>query len=305
MLPVYRRADTLVHGLHPLAALLLVAVLATTSLLSADPVWAGAAFLLTLAFIGVSGNWGGCRPFLRLGMWMAGAMALINPLVNHQGVHVLVYGPRLPGWGHLNITLEALLYGIFAGVRVFTVIAACGLLAVAVNPDELLDLLSRLALRSSLAAALAVRLYPGMVVEAARMRETQLARGERLEEGGPRKRLRSHLPLWQSLLRGSLDRAASIAEAMSSRGFGSGERTTWRKRTFQPRDLLTSLSCLVVLGSLLAARLAGPAYSFFPTPDDPLRSWGPLMPFLPAAGMLSLTFLAWGWRSWHWLRSRI
>ncbi len=323
MMPVYREKDTLVHGLHPLTALLLVATLAALALLGEDPVSAALACGGTLALLRLGGNWEDCRPFLRLGLYAALLMTAINPLVNHQGSHVLVYGPRLPWWGALDITLEALvygprlpwwgalditlealLYGLFAGMRLFTVIAACGLLSTAVSPDELLDLLSRLALRSSLAAALAVRLYPGMVNDAARMREVQMVRGERLEVGSPRQRLKAHLPLWMSLFQGSLDRAACIAEAMSARGFGSGRRTAWKRRRFQPRDALVALCCALLAGCA-AASPARRGYSFFPTLAPPFTRWGVLWPFLPVLALLSLLSLSWSWRRWHWLRSRI
>jgi len=305
MLPVYREKDTLVHGLHPLTALLLVATLAASALLTENPVYCALACAGTLALLRLGDIWEECKPFLRLGLFTALLMAVINPLVNHQGEHVLVYGPRLPWWGSLDITLEALLYGLFAGMRVFTVIAACGMLSTAVSPDELLDLLSRLALRSSLAAALAVRLYPGMVADAARLREVQLVRGERLADGKARQRVKAALPLWLSLFRGSLDRAACIAEAMSARGFGSGKRTAWRSRRPRPRDAAVALCCVLLLGSEVAALAADKSYSFFPSPRSPFTEWSPLAPFLPVLALLLMLALAWSWRRWHWLRSRI
>ncbi len=305
MLPVYRYKDTLVHGLHPLTALLLVLSLASSALLLDNPLYVALVCAGVLGLAGAAEVWGECGAFFKIGLVTAVFMAVINPLVNHQGAHVLVYGPRLPWWGSLNITLEAVLYGAFAGLRVFTVVAACGLLSTAVNPDDLLDLLSRLSLRSSLSAALAVRLYPGMVTEAARIREVQLTRGERLQGGGAWRRFKAHLPMWSSLFQGSLDRAACIAEAMSARGFGSGRRTAYQRRRFRPRDALVSPLCLLLLGTALAAAVSGAGeYSFFPAAPLPWDGWSPLIAGAVTLALAGLVSLTWSWKRWHWLRSR-
>lgn len=305
MLPVYRDKDTLLHALHPLTALLLVLTLAGSALLLDNPLYAALFCCGVLGLILATEVWSECRMFLLIGLITALFIVAINPLVNHQGEHILVYGPRLPWWGNLNITLEALLYGLFAGLRVFTVIAACGLLSVAVNPDDLLDLLARFSLRSSLSAALAVRLYPGMVTEAARIREVQMIRGERLAGGGAWPRFKAHLPLWFSLFQGSLDRAACIAEAMSARGFGSGKRTPYHHRGFRARDAIVAFLALGILAIVLTAVVSGKSsYSFFPAVSLPWDGWSPMVLGAVFLALSGLILFAWSWKRWHWLRSK-
>ncbi len=306
MLPVYREKPTLMHRLHPLTSILVSLAPAILALILENPLYLALVCAGLLGLLAVAEVWGGCRSFLRLGLVMAFFILIINPLVNRQGEHILVYGPRLPFWGSVNITVEALLYGLFAGLRVFIIIAACGLMSTTVNPDELLDLLARVSLRSSLAAALAVRLYPAMIIEAERIKEVQLARGDRLNEGGYWARLKAHLPLWFSLFQSSLDRAASIAEAMSARGFGRGGRTVYRKKSFQPRDALVALPLILVLAGTIGASVAGlGAFAFFPSLARPLNSWSPFFLGLIAWGFSILIFLIWSWKRWHWLRSKI
>ncbi len=303
VLPVYRPRDTLVHGLHPLSATALYASLVAVLLLLQNPLClaVGGMGVLSLVLLAEAGK--ECRPFLRLGLFMALLVTLFNPLVNRQGAHVLVYGPRLPVLGRLDVTLEALVYGAMSGLRIFLVVVLFGLASVTVNPDDLLELLSRISLRSSLSAALAVRLYPGLVVEAREMMEVQLARGERLRGGGRWERVRAHFPFWLALFRGSLDRAAGIAEAMSARGFGSG-KVTRRRRPFRPRD---AIALLLSPAAAVAAALssAGGGYRYFPTLGDPLagiRWW--TVAFL-ATYFLLLTAIGRCWKRWPWWRSRI
>jgi energy-coupling factor transport system permease protein len=306
VLPVYRYKDTLIHGLHPLAALIAFASMAAAALVLENPLCTAIIGAGVLALIAQADSWGECRILLRAAVLVALMVVAINPLVNGQGEHILVYGPHLPVWGDLNITLEALLYGLAAGARLFTVIAVFGLMAVVVSPDDLLDMLSRLSLRSSLSAALAVRLYPSMVVEAKEMRDVQLARGEPLKGGGRWSRIKAHMPLWFSLFQGSLDRAASIAESMSARGFGAGRRTRLSRRHVRPRDFAAVLVSLTLASALFAAALRGKAgYSFFPTPGNPLRQLDNISFASLATAFLIMLFLCGSWKRWHWWRSRI
>lgn len=305
MLPVYRDKDTLLHGLHPVAALALVATVVTAALVLENPLYTAVTCGGVIALLAQAEALGDGKVLLRAAAVMGMLVALINPLVNNAGKHVLVYGPSIPLWGKVDITAEALSYGLAAGVRLFTVVAAFCLFALAVNPDDLLELLSRLSFRSSLAAALAVRLYPSMVVEAGEMRDAQLARGDPLRGGSRLSRAKAHLPLLLSLFQGALDRAASIAESMSARGFGSRGRTRRRVGIFRPRDLLAALVSLSIVAAVVLESLRGGGYDFFPVLSDPLAEAD-----LPALSLLccslaSFVFICGSWRKWHWWRSRI
>jgi len=306
MLPVYRSKDTLIHGLHPAAALVMTLTLAACALVLENPLYVALICAALITLILAAEVWGECRAFLRIGLLVGLLMVIINPLINNQGAHVLVYGPRIPLWGRLDITLEALLYGLSSALRVFTVIAAFGLMSTIINPDDLLDIFSRFSSRSSLSAALAVRLYPSMVSEAREIREVQLARGAPLKGGGRWSRVKAHAPLWYSMFQGSLDRAACIAESMTARGFGSGRRTRWRRRLVRPRDLMVILLCLGVLGVALAAVVAGRGgYSFFPTLDNPLNKLSPALLATTAAAFSTIAIISRSWKRWHWWRSRV
>jgi energy-coupling factor transport system permease protein len=306
MLPVYRNKDTLIHGLHPAAALAMTLTLASCALLLENPVYVAVICTAVIAIILAADVWEECKVFLRMGLLVGLLMVIINPLINNQGVHVIVYGPRIPLWGHLDITLEAVLYGLSSALRVFTVIAAFGLMSTIINPDDLLDIFSRFSFRSSLSAALAVRLYPSMVSEAREIREVQLARGMPLKGGSRRSKVRAHVPLWYSMFQGSLDRAASIAESMTARGFGKGKRTSLRRRLIRPRDVLVVLLSLGVLGVTIAAVVMGRgSYSFFPTAENPLSKLSLVTLVTIAIAFSLIVIVSRSWKRWHWWRSKM
>jgi energy-coupling factor transport system permease protein len=254
----------------------------------------------------VADVWEECKVFLRIGLLVGLLMLIINPLINNQGAHVIVYGPRIPLWGHLDITLEAILYGLSSALRVFTVIAAFGLASTIINPDDLLDIFSRFSFRSSLSAALAVRLYPSMVSEAREIREVQLARGMPLKGGGRWSQVKAHVPLWYSMFQGSLDRAASIAESMTSRGFGSGKHIPLRRRLIRPRDFIVVLLSLVVLGVTIAAVIMGKGgYSFFPTLENPVSNLSLVTLVTIIIAFSFIVVISRSWKRWHWWRSKM
>ncbi len=306
MLPVYRYKDTLLHGLNPMTSLLMVATLASSAILLENPLYVAVICAETIALIYSAEAWGECKAFLRIGLMVALFIAALNPIINNQGTHVLIYGPRIPLWGHLDITLEAVLYGLSSALRVFSVIMVFGLASAIINPDDLLGMFSRFSSRSSLSAALAVRLYPSMVSEAREIREVQLIRGERLKEGRRWSRAKAHLPMLLSLFQGSLDRAASIAESMSARGFGSGRRTRLKRHLFRARDAILGAICLVMLGVVLAVVISGrSAYAFFPTLSNPWSALSPVGWITMAVIFSSMIAMIGSWKRWHWLRSRI
>ncbi|MDY6796922.1 MAG: energy-coupling factor transporter transmembrane component T [Actinomycetota bacterium] len=306
MLPVYRFKDTLIHGLHPLTALMLTLTFAVSALLLENPVYTAVICAGVISLIILADVWGESRAFIRVGLVVALFVVIINPLVNHQGSHVLIYGPRLPLWGPMDVTLEAIAYGFSAALKIFTVIAAFGLMSTILNPDDLLGMLSRFSFRTSLSAALAVRLYPSMVTDAREIEEVQLARGMPLKGGGRWSRAQSRVPLWFSLFQGSLDRASAIAESMSARGFGNGKRTRLSRRLWRPRDILVlALSAVVLAGVIAAVVLGKGGYSFFPTLDNPLENLSPVGLAVLAAAPLLLVILGRSWKRWHWWRSRI
>jgi energy-coupling factor transport system permease protein len=306
MLPVYRDKETLIHGLNPVAALLLTLTLAACALLLENPLYVIVVCAAVLALMLTAEVWEECKVFIRIGLIVGLLMVVINPLVNNQGAHVIVYGPRIPVWGHLDITLEAVLYGLSSALRVFTVIAAFGLASTIINPDDLLDIFSRFSSRSSLSAALAVRLYPSMVSEAREIREVQLVRGMPLKGGSRWTRVKAHVPLWSSMFQGSLDRAASIAESMTSRGFGGGKRTLLKRRLIRPRDAIVVILSLAVLGVTIAALIMGRGrYSFFPTAQNPLSNLSLVTMATIAVVFSIIVIISRSWKRWHWWRSRI
>jgi energy-coupling factor transport system permease protein len=194
-------------------------------------------------------------------------IALVNALVTRDGVTVLVRGWTLPALGQMDITLEAVTYSAILGLRFLIVIGCAGVLAAAVDPDELLRAVRRLSVRSGVTAAVATRMLPVLARDARRLADAQRCRGER--ELGAAQRV----AVLRAVTAGALDRATDVAATLEVRGFAAGRRPARRRRPWSRHDLAFAASTAAVAALGIGAALEGwGAYSTFPRLETPLEA---------------------------------
>jgi energy-coupling factor transport system permease protein len=182
---------------------------------------------------------------LAWGVPFALVIAFVNTLVTRDGVTVLLRGWDLPALGRLDITLEASVYSGILGLRFLIVICCAGLLAAAVDPDELLRAMRRVSVRSGVTAAVATRLMPVLARDARRLAEAQRCRGA--ADAG-------RVAVLRAVTAGALDRATDVAATLEVRGFAAGRRPPRRRRPWSRHDLAFALSAaaLAALGVVRA-----------------------------------------------------
>jgi energy-coupling factor transport system permease protein len=190
------------------------------------------------------------RPVLRAALWgipFALAIALVNALVSRDGATLLLTSDPLPVIGPLDITLEAVTYGLILGLRALVVLVAAGaLLAAAVDPDELLRGLRRVSVRSGVTAALATRLVPVLARDARRLADARRA------IGGGAPTAAERVAVLRAVTAGALDRATDVAATLEVRGFAAGRRPPRIDRPWSRHDLAFAASA-VALCALAAA----------------------------------------------------
>jgi energy-coupling factor transport system permease protein len=185
---------------------------------------------------------------LAWGVPFALVIALINTLVTRDGVTVLVRGWDVPALGRLDITLEASVYSGILGLRFLIVICCAGLLAAAVDPDELLRAMRRVSVRSGVTAAVATRLMPVLARDARRLAEAQRCRGA--ADAG-------RVAVLRAVTAGALDRATDVAATLEVRGFAAGRRPPRRRRPWSRHDLAFALSAAALAGLGTARAIEG------------------------------------------------
>jgi energy-coupling factor transport system permease protein len=173
-------------------------------------------------------------------------VALINPLVYREGDTLLLRGGEILGW-RLDITLEALVAGGLAGLRVAAIVMAFGLFSACVDPDELLRLFRRFSYRSALTGALATRLVPVLARDALRMGDA--ARCRPTPPG--------RLAVARAALSGALDRAVEVAAALEVRGYSVGGRPQRSHVPWTRHDLRVAVAAAAIAAAAVASKLAG------------------------------------------------
>jgi energy-coupling factor transport system permease protein len=211
-----------------------------------------AALLGTAAVAAVAARVG--REVVRALVWslpLAIAIAVVNALVTRDGVTLVFRGPAVPGIGRLDITAEALAYGAVLGLRAVAIIAFAGLLAAAVDPDELLRAVRRRSLRAGVTAALATHLVGVLARDGRRLADAQRT----LTGGSPTAATR--LGVVRAVAAGALDRATDVAATLEVRGFGSAERLRRAPRPVSRHDLAFGASAVGLAALAIASGVGG------------------------------------------------
>ncbi len=245
---IYRRRLTPLHSARAGAGCAYCLALAAAALLLANPI-ALAAVTATVLLAGAAAGAG--RELRRAALWgipMAIAIAVINALVDRDGLTVIVRLAGVPLLGQVDITLEATVYGAILGLRAVTLILCGVLYTTAVDPDEVLALFRRVSFRSALSATLATRMVPVLMRDARRLADAQ-----RCRPGPPP----SRVALMRAATSGVLDRALDVAAALEVRGYATARRPAAASAPYSRHDLAFGAAALVVVALAIAARIGG------------------------------------------------
>lgn len=296
----YAERDTFLQKLHPVTLLLYLTASFIAVFLFDHPLFLLGFLGASLALVFAAGAQESYRAFLRAALFLAFFALGFNFLFSRAGETVLF------SLGPLKVSFEAFLYGLAMGLRLLTLCTLFFLGAALVYPDKFFSLFLRAAFKSALVAALATRMLPASFRRVEGAREALEARGVDFYGGGFKERLKKYAWLLEVLLLSALEDAWQVAEAMQARAFGRGPRSFYRREPLRPRDGICLMVSFLFLGLSFCAKALGLAgYAYYPR-AAPLFANFPFA-FFAFFFLLFLTplFLAWGWKKWPFLSSRI
>jgi energy-coupling factor transport system permease protein len=257
----YRRRASPLHAARAAAGGAWCAALAGAALAAEHPIVLGAIALIVL------GGAAGARVLRDVAKMMvyllpwALIVAFVNVLVVREGLTVIFRMGEVPPFGQVDLTLEALVYGLMFGLRLLVVSAAFALFTAAVDPDDLLRLMRRASVRSALAATLATRLVPVLAADAQRIDEARRCRADGGGEGPL-----ARVAVLRAVAGGALDRALDVAATLEVRGYGGARRARGRSgRPWSRHDIGFLAAAAVLAAVTVLARVLGIA-AFDPYP---------------------------------------
>jgi energy-coupling factor transporter transmembrane protein EcfT len=164
-------------------------------------------------------------------------------------------------WLHLKITDEGLFRGAFAAWQFVALVLSGAILTMTTPPSEMISSFEKL-LRPfkyigiptqdiAVMVSMALRFVPTLLEEFDRIRLAQTARGADVKTGALAQRVKTAASMTLPLMMSAMRRADELADAMESRGYHSGPRTTLRVLRFSGLDY-AALSGLALFITLLA-----------------------------------------------------
>ncbi len=196
-------------------------------------------------------------------------IALVNPIVSQQGLTVLISDLRMPLLGSIDVTREAVVYGLVLGLRALAMFAVCALYVCTVNPDELLRLLRRHSVRSAITASLAVRFVPVLARDGARLAEARSCRPGAKPGAAA---------VARAVFARSLDRAGDAALALETRGYALARPLRETRRPFRRIDQAVFASALLIAVVAATGKFAGLAgFSDYPLTRIEAEPWDVLL----------------------------
>ena len=255
----YRRRPTPLHAARAGAAASYCLALMACAVLFDSPLVLGA-LLLAVMLAARAARSG--RELLRVLPYVGGlalTAAVLNPLFSHQGLTVIARLGHLPGVGEIDLTLEAVVFGAVAGLKLLVFTLAFALMGAAVDPDELLRAARRVSFRSALTASLATRMWTVLERDARRLAEAQRCRFDSFDPAAMTRRVRVSrgIGVVRAVATGALDRAVDVAATLELRGYAGAHRPPRRRRRWSRQDLAFAAGAAGIIVVAAASRAAG------------------------------------------------
>ena len=246
---IYRRRASPLHATRAAAGAAYCVVLAVVALVFEHPLVLAAVALAALGAAVGARVWREVARTARYTLPLAVLVALVNALVVRDGLTVFARLGEVAPFGRIDLTVEALVFGLVLGVRVVVIVLCCALFTAAVDPDEVLRLFRRVSFRSALTAALATRLVPVLARDARRMADARACR----PRPGPR------VAVLRAVATSALDRAVDVAATLEVRGYGAAGAARPERAPWSRHDVAFAAAAAAFVVLAAGARLAGVA----------------------------------------------
>ena len=187
-------------------------------------------------------------------------MAIINPLISHNGQLVLLY---------INgnaLTVEAIMYGIAIATMIVAIMLWFSCYNVMMTSDKFIYLFGKVSPALSLTLSISLRLVPHFKHQLAQIVQAQKVIGMDYTSGSLWHRIKCTVRILSILITWALDNAIDTADSMKARGYGVKKRTAFSLFIFERRDgYVLAIIILLFLSNLAASFIGTTTFYFYPT----------------------------------------
>lgn len=252
-------------NMNPAAAAVYFLLTAGVAMFSMNPVVLVLSLAGSLIYFFAAHNHGNASGHL-YSLLLFMIMAVINPLVNHNGATVLFVMNNNP------VTLEALVYGIAASAMIISVIYWFRSFTAVMTSDKLLYIFGRLSPKLALIISMALRFVPVFGRQIKKTEQTQKAMGI-YKEDNIADTYRGKTNIFSIIITWGLENGIITADSMTARGYGCGRRSGFSVFGWRKSDTLF-LAAAAILFSVTVYGLYNASFSYYPyiqlsSPDIP------------------------------------
>ncbi len=165
--------------------------------------------------------------FIRTTIYLGIVIFIINIILRNDGATILLTTPlKIPIYGTIKITLEAIVYSFIMVFQLILVIYIFSLINVFINPDDLMKIFIKFKMPylMSLILILSIKFFPVLLDDMENIKDVARSRGVELDKGIWFARIKKKITLILPLLTNSLERSIQVAEALESRAFNVSKK---------------------------------------------------------------------------------
>ena len=240
---------------------------------------------------------------LRFGLVMIFFIILINIFISRAGQTILWEGPKLPILGKLSISEEAIIFGFVMAFKLSLILSIFCWYETAVPTDKTFSFVSRGAAKSALVLILTAMLIPQMKRRLSDIVLAMQVRGYELQPARLGTMIRQSSPILKVALLSMLEDSWQTAEALQSKAFGTGPRTSYIQDVWRRRDsLVLAFLSLSWVGCIISFLKHRGFANFYPKTEISWTSQDVILISGICAGLLVLPFLNELGRRWKFLK---
>lgn len=287
-------------GFHPAVNLAFFLCVLGMSMFILQPVYLAISLLCGVAYLAYLR---GLRGMLRQVGYLLPlllAMAVLNPLFNHEGVSILFYLPN-----DNPVTLEAICYGLAASALMGACVVWFNCFNAVLTSDKLIYLFGRVVPAMSLLISMTLRFVPRFknYLQAVFRTQQAMHRPETLKE-----KLLQAMSAFSATVSWAMEQSLICADSMKSRGYGLRGRSAFSIYRFDKRDGGALLSLSVLFAGALTLHLLGfTRWEYYPALKGELLGAVQISAYVCWCGvcLLPLMIDLWEDRKWSLFRSEI
>ncbi|MEA4853697.1 MAG: energy-coupling factor transporter transmembrane component T [Christensenella sp.] len=234
---------------------------------------------------------------------LVAVIALLNPVFNQEGQTVLFF--CLDGRVY---TLEALLYGIATAMMFLSVLLWFACYNEVMSSDKFLYLFGRKAPTLSLVFCMVLRFVPHFRQKVGEIRSARSCIGKFGSGRSRKEKLGCGMAVLSALASWALENAAMTADAMKSRGYGSGEKTMYFFYRMTARDrIFTAFLVLLMAIICVCVSFGGTQTVYLPNVEFSMRGTATIVGLVCYGMFLAVPTVVVIWEeiTWYILQSKI